>query len=257
MVPPPASTLYPPQHPSANSPTLRLSNKSKSRKAEKPKSQQTGKLASWHQPPKAGEPPRNAAKTSHLPPLRPLSFTLHHTCPFPSLLLPPGKPRRPVCARTHSTTRTVPAAHLPALTALCSEYTLQSLQTAITLHPYTHPAPARNVHTSSHPAPAEPVPANFPTNRQADKLASTPCNAAKRPTLAYPAGKPSACCARLHPAPALAVSSSPYPGVNQETTYCTRGTRPPQRQPPPAEPPHHAPAPPASANVHTSSHPLP
>ena len=96
-------------------------------------------------------------------------------------------------------------------------------------------------------SPAEPALANFPTNRQADKLASTPCNAAKRPTLAYPAGKPSACCARLHPAPALAVSSSPYPGVNQETTYCTRGTRTtnPRRMPLfslPAEPPHHAPA---------------
>lgn len=86
---------------------------------------------------------------------------------------------------------------------------------------------------------------NKSTSRQADKLASTPCNAAKRPTLAYPAGKPSACCARLHPAPALAVSSSPYPGVNQETTYCTRGTRTtnPRRLPLfslPAEPPHHS-----------------
>lgn len=104
--------------------------------------------------------------------------------------------------------------------------------------------------SSSHPAPAEPALANFPTNRQADKLASTPCNAAKRPTLAYPAGKPSACCARLHPAPALAVSFSPYPGVNQETTYCTRGTRPPQRQPPPAEP-----APPTRAGCLFSPYP--
>ena len=60
------------------------------------------------------------------------------------------------CARTHSTTRTVPAAHLPALTALCNECTMQSLHSAI-----THPAP---------PAPRQL--SNFPTSRKADKLAS-------------------------------------------------------------------------------------
>ena len=115
------STLYPisPTYapalslirPSTTPPILQLSDFPTSRKVEKPTNRKVGKLA-----PTTGRgstTPPNAAKTSHLPPLRPLSFTLHHTCPFPSLLLPPGKPRRPVCARTHSTTRTVPAAASP------------------------------------------------------------------------------------------------------------------------------------------------
>lgn len=125
---PPWSPLLhlPCTRPSTTPPILQLSDFPTSRKVEKPTNRKVGKLA-----PTTGRgstTPPNAAKTSHLPPLRPLSFTLHHTCPFPSLLLPPGKPRRPVCARTHSTTRTVPAAASPhyAVNALCNHCKLLS-----------------------------------------------------------------------------------------------------------------------------------
>lgn len=109
-----------------------------------------------------------------------------------------------------------------------------------------HPTSNRAEQGQSPPPPAlaDSFHTTHPRNPAPDKLASwqaPPCNAAKRPTLAYPAGKPSACCARLHPAPALAVFSSPYPGVNQETTYCTRGTRTTNpRRMPPNPPPHSA-----------------
>ena len=93
---PPWSPLLhlPCTRPSTTPPILQLSDFPTSRKVEKPTNRKVGKLA-----PTTGRgstTPPNAAKTSHLPPLRPLSFTLHHTCPFPSLLLPPGKPPLPL-----------------------------------------------------------------------------------------------------------------------------------------------------------------
>ena len=173
---PPWSPLLhlPCTRPSTTPPILQLSDFPTSRKVEKPTNRKVGKLA-----PTTGRgstTPPNAAKTSHLPPLRPLSFTLHHTCPFPSLLLSPGKPRRPVCARTHSTTRTVPAAACP-YPPPCIR--LLHPPPALPHHQHLaageHPPP--NAAKTSHPPLLHPRPpplqvSNFPTSQQVGKPTS-------------------------------------------------------------------------------------
>ena len=84
----PRSPSHPP-HP-ANFPT--------SQQVEKPESRKVGKLAST--PPPAAGPGRGEQRSTPPHPTPPSStgthrvtFTLHHTYPFPSLLLPRGKPR--------------------------------------------------------------------------------------------------------------------------------------------------------------------
>ena len=196
---------------------------------------------------------RSPCRTSPLPrgkPNPPARGTrAHHTCtPFS---YPAGKP-------------------LPALACTRSS----------PLH-HQHWSPARNVHSSSHPAPAEPVPANFPTNRQADKLvtlAPPPCIRSPPPAAPHRPHprNPAPCflaCDRpptpTPPPPALAAFFSLTPPVSHLSTPPKAPRTPPafllRAPPPPAEPapcircarllisPRRAPA--WLRNVHSSSHP--
>ena len=196
-------------HPSRTTrapPTLQLPDKSKSR--------QVGKLASWQTPPPSPAPPTRAGCPSFLSspagkptpptpapcarPRRSCCSTCERTTSSGGTHPAVSRPRRPTyctlhpcCARTHSTTRTVPVAHLPVLTAPCNHCKLLSPCTP-TLTP-----PARIVHTSSHPALA-PAPCTHHTLYSPPDLTPHPPRAA-----------PAALARTTRAPPSLQVSKSP------------------------------------------------
>ena len=156
--------------------------------------------------PLPGGKPRNR-RTTAPPALR--SHPQHH----PNLL---ARPRRPPPSTTR---RIVPVHHPPPRSPSYPGGKPRNRRTACTLqtppcarlHPLLSSAPPaleppRVTFTVHHTLrPRNPPPANFPTNRQADKLV----------TLAPP---PCIRCARLHPvfAPPRSHLFPPYPGVNQK-----------------------------------------
>lgn len=152
---PPWSPLLhlPCTRPSTTPPILQLSDFPTSRKAEKPTNRKVGKLASWHPLPGGGAPPR--LTRPRRPTFRPCArYRSHFITPAPSLLFSyPRVNRAAPSALAPTAPSTRAGCRQPALTALCSECTLQSLHSAVILHPYTHPTPSLSF-TLHHALPA-------------------------------------------------------------------------------------------------------